>query len=62
MIKRVLVGITVTVFCAAIGRGIVLWLGLDAKVASMISAASVYHNDRAIGWILSGGIGLIGLE
>jgi hypothetical protein len=61
MITRILTGILVAAFCAAVGRGIVFAFGLDAKVARMIQVASTSANTAAIAWIISGAFGIIGL-
>lgn len=43
----------------AIARGVVAALGLDAKVARLITIAATSANIQAIAWVISGLFGLI---
>jgi hypothetical protein len=56
-IRRVLV----SVFCTALGRGIVLAFGLDEKVATALRIAMTPAWKETMAWLLAGGFGLIGL-
>ena len=59
MVKRILTGILVYITVASIGRGIVSAYGLDKWIAGMIHVVESSGNLAAIGWIVSGGVGLV---
>lgn len=61
MLYRIIIGVVVAILSGAIGRGIVLAFGLDAKVARMIRAATTSSNVKAIAWVISGLFGIAGL-
>jgi hypothetical protein len=61
MLSRIITGIIVAVVCGAIGRGIVLAFGLDRLVARTIQTVISWPTVTAIGWIIAGVFGLVGV-
>jgi hypothetical protein len=61
MLQRIVVGIIAAIVGGAIGRGIVLAFGLDAKVARVIRAAASSANVKAIAWVITGLFGIAGV-
>jgi hypothetical protein len=55
LLLKILIGVATT----AIGRGIVLALGLDQKVAALIKKGRDWRGTPALGWIMSGCLGLL---
>jgi hypothetical protein len=54
-------GIVVAIAGMMIGRGIVLAFGLDRWVAQMIQAVTSWPTVEAVGWLLAGAFGLMGM-
>jgi hypothetical protein len=61
MLSRIITGIIVAVVCGTTGRGIVLAFGLDRLVARTIQTVISWPTVTAIGWIIAGVFGLVGV-
>jgi hypothetical protein len=61
MHSRIIYGIVVATVGMMIGRGIVLAFGLDRWVAQMIQTVTSWPTAEAVGWLLAGAFGLLGV-
>lgn len=53
--------LVIAIVTGAIARGVILLLGLDAKIARILRTVKASPNSTAIAWILSGAIGVVGV-
>jgi hypothetical protein len=61
MRSRIIYGIAVAIVGTTIGRGIVLAFGLDRWVGPMIQTVTSSRTAEAVGWLLAGAFGLVGV-